>query len=90
MRVQLSGLSVNAFITTAALGQTIPRSRPRSGPLDKKALAKLLSQTARISDHLEKELQGASGPEHAVLVQECHDELAEIRTCLMLSLGRSP
>lgn len=90
MRVQLSGLSLNAFITAAALGASIPRARPRSAPLDKKTLAKLLFQASRISDRLEKEPQGSAGPEHAALVEECRDELAEIRTCLMLALGRAP
>lgn len=88
-RVQNSGLSVNAYITAAVFGQAAPRA-PRPPPLDQKMVAKLLSQAARISDRLEIGVQRSSDAEDALSLQECRAELAEIRSCLMLALGRTP
>ncbi|MFZ3287770.1 MAG: hypothetical protein WA191_13095 [Telluria sp.] len=88
-RVQNSGLSVNAYITAAVFGQAAPRS-PRAPPLDQKMVATLLFQAARISDRLEVGAQRPSGADDALSLQECRAELAEIRSCLMLALGRTP
>ena len=88
MRVLNSGLSVNAFITQAVFGQKAPPTR-RSATLDQKMVAQLLSQSARIADKLEEaDMFGPAGQQAAV--EECRQELIEIRSCLMAALGRSP
>lgn len=89
MRVQGSGQSINAFITEAVFGQAVPRARPISS-LDRKLAAMLLSQAARINDRLEQACGSSADGNHDALLQECRDELAEIRSYLMLALGRGP
>lgn len=89
MRVTNSGQSINAFITEAVFGQAVPRSRPISS-LDRKLAAMLLSQAARINDRLEQACGTSAEGSHDLLLQECRDELAEIRSYLMLALGREP
>lgn len=89
MRVQGSGQSINAFITEAVFGQAAPRARPISS-LDRKLAAMLLSQAARINDRLEQACRAPAEGNHNLLLQECRDELAEIRSYLMLALGREP
>lgn len=86
-RVSNSGLSTNAFLTAAIFGQAAPRA-VRTPSLDQKTLALLLSQTARISDRLGSPQVVAEGD--AAHLAACRAELTEIRTCLMLALGRSP
>ncbi|MDD2003612.1 hypothetical protein NLY39_03565 [Pseudomonas sp. KHPS1] len=88
-RVRNSRQSVNAFITEAVFGQAAPRSRPMSS-LDQKMVAMLLSQAARINDRLEQACKSSVDGNHSPLLQECRDELAEIRSYLMLVLGREP
>jgi hypothetical protein len=78
---------MNAFITSAVLGQDAPRARPISS-LDRKLAAMLLSQAARINDRLEQAYGSSDEGDHDLLLQECRDELAEIRSYLMLALGR--
>ncbi|WP_095194071.1 hypothetical protein [Pseudomonas sp. Irchel 3A7] len=80
---------MNAFIMSAVLGQDEPRSRPLSS-LDQKMVAMLLSQAARINDRLEQACGSSADGSHGLLLQECRDELAEIRSYLMLALGREP
>lgn len=84
-----SGQSINAFITEAVFGQAIPRARPISA-LDRKLAAMLLSQAARINDRLEQACGASADDNHDLLLQECRDELAEIRSYLMLALRREP
>ncbi|MFK4445222.1 hypothetical protein ABH944_005432 [Caballeronia udeis] len=86
-RVQTSGLSTNAYITAAVFGHAPPRSARRSA-LDQKMTAMLLSQAARISDRLDEAARQTGGAGATPLLSECRDALAEIRTCLMLALGR--
>lgn len=89
-RVANSGLSINAFITAAVFGQEAPRARP-APPVDRQMVALLLSQAARINDRLQAAASLSPDPAHtSSLLAECRDELAEIRTCLMLALGRDP
>lgn len=88
-RVRNSGQSANAFITAAIFGQMAPRARARS-PLTQRLAAMLLSQAARINDRLEQGSGSTSDAQHEQLLQECRDELAEIRSYLMLVLGRDP
>ena len=87
-RVLNSGLSINAYITQSVFGQAARRSS-RVAPVDQKMVAQLLSQSAKISDRLEIVSQH-NPASHETLLEECRSELAEIRTCLMVALGRSP
>ena len=87
-RVLNSGLPTNAFITKAIFGLAPPHSRPVA-LLDRQTAALLLSQAARISDRLPPQSSDPRAADGAAL-SECRAELAEIRTCLMLLLGREP
>lgn len=87
-RVLNSGLSINAYITQSVFGQEAPRVR-RATSVDQKMLASLLSQSAKINGHLET-ISHHNPTSHETMLAECRTELAEIRTCLMLALGRSP
>lgn len=87
-RVLNSGLSINAYITQSIFCQAAGRAQ-RVAPIDQKMVAQLLSKSARISDRLEAVSQHNSAS-HELLLEECRSELAEIRTCLMAVLGRSP
>jgi hypothetical protein len=87
-RVASSGLSANAFITAAVFSADAPRAR-RSPKLDRQMVAMLLSQAARINDHL-RSVNATTTDQQAGLLRECRDELSEIRTCLMHLLGRDP
>lgn len=53
-------------------------------------VAMLLSQAARINDRLEQACKSSVDGIHSPLLQECRDELAEIRSYLMQVLGREP
>lgn len=90
-RVDASGLSTNAFITASVFGRDAPRARRVAGP-QQKTVARLLAEAARITGRLQAVAPVSAGtpPPLAALLQECRDELAEIRTCLMLALGRDP
>lgn len=88
-RVRDSGQSINAFITAAVFGQAAPRTRPLS-TVEQKLIAMLLSQAARINDRLEQACSSSANGNHSLLLQECRDELAEIRSYLMLALRREP
>ena len=88
-RVQNSGQSVNGYITDAIFGRTAPRSK-RVSPLDQKMIAMLLSQAARINDRLEQAGRSSTDSGPSLILQECRDDLAEIRSYLMLALGRDP
>ncbi|MNJ82575.1 hypothetical protein D3C77_820740 [compost metagenome] len=50
----------------------------------------LLSQAARINDRLAQACGASDVGDYSSLLQECRDELAEIRSYLMLALGRDP
>lgn len=88
-RVQNSGLSVNAFITEAVFGQAAPKSR-RVQRLDHQTATALLAQAARMTDQLRIMAGSASDQYHAALIEECRDELAEIRNVILNVLGRRP
>ncbi|MGO4809414.1 hypothetical protein AB4156_07405 [Cupriavidus sp. 2MCAB6] len=87
-RVRDSGMSINAFITAAVFGHQPLRAARRS-PLDDKTAATLLAQVARINDRL-NEVASREPPADKTMpvLAECNEALAEIRTCLMLVLGR--
>lgn len=87
IRARNSGLSINAFITAAVLGQDAPCSR-RSSSIGQKNAVQLLAQSARIRDRLEEGVRPTDDANCEYLLQECTDELAEIRTALMAALGR--
>ncbi|CAD0261089.1 conserved hypothetical protein [Pseudomonas veronii] len=53
-------------------------------------IAMLLSQAARINDRLEQAGRSSTDSDPSLIFQECRDELAEIRSYLMLALGRDP
>ncbi len=52
-------------------------------------VAMLLSQAARINDHLSS-VRPTTPEANGALLKECRDELSEIRTCLMHLLGKEP
>jgi hypothetical protein len=87
-RVKNSGLSISAFITTTVFGQAAPRQK-RSATVDQKLAVQLLSRAARINDRLSQNANPAD-PYHSLILEECRDDLAEIRTCLLAALGRDP
>ncbi|MGU9851122.1 hypothetical protein ACU680_10025 [Pseudomonas koreensis] len=89
LRVTNSGQSINAFITEAVFGKAMPRARPIS-PLETKLAAMLLSQASRINDRLAQTCGENSDGHLEQLLQECRDEFSEIRSYLMLVLGRDP
>lgn len=88
-RVRNSGLPVNAFITEAVFDKAAPKSR-RVTPLDQQTAAALLAQAARMTDQLRIMAGSADDPYHASLIEECRDELAEIRNVILSVLGRQP
>lgn len=76
-RAKNSGLSLNAYIT-----QAVFERGSGSAACDKKMLALLLSQAARINTHLE-EMEACTSGGHVMLLEECRHELAEIRAALL-------
>jgi hypothetical protein len=87
-RIARSGLTTNAFITAAVFGEVPVRRARRSTTLERQMLGELLSQAARIHDALTplKTARGAPAP----AITEALRELVEIRTCLLLALGKDP
>lgn len=81
-RVESSGLPVNAFIT-----QSIFANRRR--PEERRALAKLLAEAARIGDALH-EIAGNGGGDAAPAIMAAQRELSEIRAALLTLMGRRP
>lgn len=75
--------SVNAFLNTCVFGKRAPSRAER------KQLALLLHQAARISDQLnETALTGAA--ESTLTIEAAHRELTEIRAALLILMGRKP
>lgn len=88
-RIASSSLSPNAYIVAAVLGQAAPPVRRSSG-LDPKMAGVLLARTAGLADQLRTIAASNHDPRAVALVEQCRSELVEIRTCLMLALGRKP
>ena len=87
--VASSGKSTNAYILAAVLGEDAPKSR-NVPSIDQQSLALLRDQAARIADKLRRMTGSVRDPFHAVLIEQCRDELAEIRTVLFTLQGRQP
>lgn len=88
-RVEKSGLSVSAFLTKCVFGKLSPR-QTRRPPLEKKLIAKLLGEAARIRDALHEISLRGDCLENALLVEQAVEELTAIRTLLMKAMGRKP
>lgn len=84
-----SGKSTNAYIAAAVFGEEAPKSR-NVVPVDQQAVAALMVQAARIADQLRRMTGSVRDPFHAVLIEQCREELAEIRTVLLTLQGRQP
>ena len=82
-RVAASGLSVNAFITEAIFG------RNRHRPDELQILARLRGKAAQISDQLHR-IAFSGADENTLLIEAAQRDLAEIRTALLISMGRGP
>lgn len=88
MRISGSGLPRNAFFTAALFGE-VPRSKTRrSASLDRQMVGELLSQAARLHDDLVLLKARPFAPSESIT--QALRELVEIRTCLMLALGKDP
>ena len=89
-RVEKSGLSTSAFITKAIFNQVAPR-QVRRPPIEKKLLAKLLAEAARIrADLHEISMCGGDDTETAHLIEQAVETLIDIRTAIMQVAGRKP
>lgn len=83
VRAQNSGLSLNAFITQSVFGASAARQKG-----DRKLAACLLSQAAQINDRLADLDQACQSARQEAILQECRDELAEIRAALLKQMGK--
>jgi len=79
------GLSVNAFLN--ALVSRKPVSN--GGALDPKTATKLMTSASRIMDWT-REGNPPTDPYAVLLLEDIRQELEEIRSCLLLMLGREP
>lgn len=82
-RFEESGLSMNAFITKAALGG-VRGGKSRRAQAERFLLARLLQEAASIADRLHV-LQAGDGELDSALA-----DLAQIRAALMALMGRKP
>lgn len=88
-RAQREGLSVSAYLTKCVFNKLPPR-QTRRPPLEKKLVAKLLGEAARIRDALHEISLHGDCQENALLVEQAVEQLIEIRTLLMKAMGRKP
>ena len=77
---------MNAFVMDAVFGNG--STKP---VMDKKMLALLLSQAARINGHLEEMGHSSTETQNFLILEECRHELAEIRAALLAGMrGNKP
>ncbi len=77
---------MNAFVMEAVFGNG--STKP---VMDKKMLALLLSQAARINGHLEEMGHSSSDSQNLLILEECRHELSEIRAVLLAGMrGNAP
>lgn len=88
-RVERSGLSVSGFITAAVFDQRPPRASRRP-PVERKLLAQLLGEAARIRDQLHEVSLTDAGEHSALLIAQAVGELTAIRSALLKAMGRKP
>lgn len=89
-RVQLSGLSLSCFITSAVFGQEAVRSR-RKPPIERRDLVLLLAKCAAIHDQLSRfDTEVADSADIQTILGEARLELAELRAACFKALGRTP
>jgi hypothetical protein len=84
-RVARSGLSVNAFITSAVFADDAPR-QTRRAPVEQQEVARLLAELAALHDRLAA--VGADGAIDAGLLDAAVRDLREIRAACLSALGR--
>ena len=84
-RVEESGLSVNAFITTSVFGEDAPKPARRASA-SRADVARLLAETALRSERL----KGLAGDADPALLADAVRDLREIRAACLWALGRSP
>lgn len=89
VRVEKSGLSVSGFITKAIFDQRPPR-QSRRPVIERKLLARLLSEAAAIKDELQQIAIRDSDGSLELSLERAVDELAQIRAALLKNLGRKP
>lgn len=82
------GLTIGAFLN-AAITVYAGGGRRQPSRIEQGQLAHLLARAARINDRLSG-AGDATDPYHTLLLEECRDELTDIRACLMRALGREP
>ncbi|TQE99602.1 MAG: hypothetical protein FKY71_07745 [Spiribacter salinus] len=92
-RVEKSGLSASAFLTRCWYGGRPPRASRRP-PAERKELARLLAEAAKIRTRLYRIAPDANATngadDHAEILEQIRDELAEIRAALMTAMERKP
>lgn len=80
-KAKASGKSLNAYFNQQMLGED--SGKPI---MDKKSLALLLSQAARINGHLEEMGHSSSDSQNFLILEECRHELSEIRAALLAGM----
>ena len=83
VRAKNSGLSTNAFITSAVFGE----GAAGCASVSKKELAHLLSLAAQINTRLDA-VCGESSQTQSVILAQCKEELSVIRQGVMQLLGK--
>lgn len=90
VRVERSGLSQNAFITHSVFGGEPPRISRRPG-VERKLIAHLLSQTARLHDDLHDiGLVAGDNGDIVLLLEQALAELTAIRSSCFTAMERKP
>tara|TARA_R110002049_G_scaffold285233_1_gene466036 strand:- start:7397 stop:7744 length:348 start_codon:yes stop_codon:yes gene_type:complete len=87
-RVERSGLSTNAYITSLWSSAEIPR-KVRTAPVEKAILARILGEMAAVADALKTHRTQAAidGNKHELL-EDCKERLTDIRTQVFRTMGR--
>src|SRR5215469_9751470 len=89
-RVETSGLSVNAYITTALFNLPVPRGARRPA-VEKAMLGKLLGRSGAIRDALDHATRIAGDDVRLLAaIEAAHDELTVIRAAVLKMMEREP
>ena len=87
-RVDRSGLSTNAYITSLWSSADMPR-KVRTAPVEKAILAKILCEMAAIADELRARSDRDSvDGETNQLIADCKQHLTDIRSLVFRAMGR--
>jgi len=88
LRVERSGLSTNAYISSLWCSAELPR-KVRSAPIEKAILARILGKLAIIADELRCARRFAETDENIrQIVSECRESLVEVRALVFRTMGR--